>query len=213
MLLFWRTQKRRKDKRQEPQGQRDSRHPQGAERKRRADERRGGRERERGAGGKQPLRLCRATNKINRSPERSESGEAAWALERERARKKTRSKAHRERKRPRRLAERLEDEARTTDARVTRARASKPRRNGAGKEREEKAAHVTNYPRSLRCARGGASTGSAAKQAGSRRKHPEAQAVRKDSDESAANSAGAQGADGGAERSRPTTKRDRRCVN
>ena len=63
MLLFSRTEKRRKDKRQEPQGQRDSRHPQGAERKRRADERRGGRERERGAGGKQPLRLCRVTIK------------------------------------------------------------------------------------------------------------------------------------------------------
>lgn len=73
-------------------------------------------ERKRGAG-KQPQRLCRVTNKIYRSPERSESGEAAWALERERARKKTRSKAHRERQRPRRLAERLEDEARTTDAR------------------------------------------------------------------------------------------------
>ena len=146
--------KKEEPKRQEPQGQRDSRHPQGAERKRRADERRGGRERERGAGGKQPLRLCRVTNKNFRTPERSESGEAAWALERERARKKTRSKAQRERKRPRRLAERLEDEARTTDARRTRARASKPRRNGAGKEREEKAAHVTNYPRSLRYARG-----------------------------------------------------------
>lgn len=36
----------------------------------------------------------------------------------------------------------------------TRARASKPRRNGEGKGREEKAAHVTNYPRSLRYARG-----------------------------------------------------------
>lgn len=149
MLLFWRTQKRRKDKRQEPQGQRDSQQ---------AGERRKPRtcrpsERKRGAG-KQPLRLCRVTNKTYRSPERSESGAAAWALERERARKKKRSKAHRERKRPRRLAERLEDEARTTDARRTRARASKPRRNGAGKEREEKAAHVTNYPRSLRYARG-----------------------------------------------------------
>lgn len=94
------------------------------------------------------------TNKNFRSPERSESGVAAWALERERARKKTRSKAQRERQRPRRLAERLEDEARTTDARETRARASKPRRHGAGKEREEKAAHATNYHRSLRYARG-----------------------------------------------------------
>lgn len=67
-------------------------------------------------------------------------------------------------------------------------------------------------PSFLEIREGGASTGSAAQQAGSRRKHPEAQAVRKDSDESAANSAGAQGADGGAERSRPTTKRDRRSV-
>lgn len=43
-------------------------------------------ERKRGAG-KQPLRLCRVTNNFYPSPERSESGEAAWALERERARK------------------------------------------------------------------------------------------------------------------------------
>lgn len=67
-------------------------------------------------------------------------------------------------------------------------------------------------PSLLEMREGGASTGSAATQAGSRRKPPEAQAARKDSDESAANSAGAQGADGGAERSRPTTKRDRRSV-
>lgn len=68
-------------------------------------------------------------------------------------------------------------------------------------------------PSLLEIREGGASTGSAAPQAGSRRKHPEAQAARKDSDESAANSAGAQGADGEAERSRPTTKRDRRSVH
>ena len=83
-------------------------------------------------------------------------------------------------------------------------------RSGQGARGKSSARY--KLPSFLEKREGGASTGSAAQQAGSRRKHPEAQAVRKDSDESAANSAGAQGADGGAERSRPTTKRDRRRV-
>lgn len=68
-------------------------------------------------------------------------------------------------------------------------------------------------PSPLEMREGGALTGSAAEQAGSRQKPPEAQAARKDSDESAPNSGGAQGADGGAERSRPPTKRDPRSVH
>lgn len=83
-------------------------------------------------------------------------------------------------------------------------------RSGQGARGKSSARYKLPSPLEMR--EGGASTGSAAQQAGSRRKHPEAQAVRKESDESAANSAGAQGADGGAERSRPTTKRDRRSV-
>lgn len=83
-------------------------------------------------------------------------------------------------------------------------------RSGQGARGKNSARY--KLPSFLEIREGGASTGSAAQQAGSRRKHPEAQAARKDSDESAANSAGAQGADGGAERSRPTTKRDRRSV-
>ena len=212
MLLFWRTQKRRKDKRQEPQGQRDSRHPQGAERKRRADERRGGRERERGAGGKQPLRLCRVTNKNlphsrAKRERRSRVGFGAREGEEKDAEQGTQGAP---------ATAPISGAARRRSPNDRRAGNSRTRfqtpteRSGQGARGKSSARY--KLPSFLEIREGGASTGSAAQQAGSRRKHPEAQAVRKDSDESAANSAGAQGADGGAERSRPTTKRDRRRV-
>lgn len=212
MLLFSRTEKRRKDKRQEPQGQRDSRHPQGAERKRRADERRGGRERERGAGGKQPLRLCRVTNKnlpLSRAKRerRSRVGFGAREGEEKDAEQGTKGAQ---------ATAPISGAARRRSPNDRRAENSRTRfqtpteRSGQGARGKSSARY--KLPSFLEIREGGASTGSAAQQAGSRRKHPEAQAVRKDSDESAANSAGAQGADGGAERSRPTTKRDRRRV-
>lgn len=212
MLLFSRTEKRRKDKRQEPQGQRDTRHPQGAERKRRADERRGGRERERGAGGKQPLRLCRVTNKnlpLSRAKRerRSRVGFGASEGKEKDAEQGTKGAQ---------ATAPISGAARRRSPNDRRAENSRTRfqtpteRSGQGARGKSSARY--KLPSFLEIREGGASTGSAAQQAGSRRKHPEAQAVRKDSDESAANSAGAQGADGGAERSRPTTKRDRRSV-
>ena len=154
MLLFSRTEKRRKDKRQEPQGQRDSRHPQGAERKRRADERRGGRERERGAGGKQPLRLCRETNKnlpLSRAKRERRSRVGFGAREGEEKDAEQGTKGAQATAPISGAARRRSPNDRRAG---TRARAAKPRRNGEGKGREEKAAHVTNYPRSLRHARG-----------------------------------------------------------
>ena len=207
MLLFWRTQKRREDKRQEPQGQRDSQQ---------AGERRKPRtcrpsERKRGAG-KQPLRLCRVTNKnlpLSRAKRERRSRVGFGARE----------------------GEEIDAEQGTPGAPATapisgaaRRRSPNDRRAGNSRTRfQTPTARRGQGARGISSARyklrsflemreGGASTGSAAQQAGSRRKHPEAQSVRKDSDESAANSAGAQGADGGAERSRPTTKRDRRRV-
>lgn len=208
MLLFSRTEKRRKDKRQEQQGQRDSQQ---------AGERRQPRtcrpsERKRGAG-KQPQRLCRVTNKnlpLSRAQRerRSRVGFGASEGEEKDAEQGTQgapatapiSGAARRRC----PNDRLAGNSRTRFQTPT-------ERSGQGARGKSSARY--KLPSFLEIREGGASTGSAAQQAGSRRKHPEAQAVRKDSDESAANSAGAQGADGGAERSRPTTKRDRRCVH
>lgn len=83
-------------------------------------------------------------------------------------------------------------------------------RSGQGARGKSSARY--KLPSFLEMREGGALTGSAAQQAGSRQKPPEAPAARKDSDESAANSVGAQGKDCGAERSRPKTKRDHRCT-
>lgn len=154
MLLFWRTQKRRKDKRQEPQGQRDSRHPQGAERKRRADERRGGRERERGAGGKQPQRLCRVTNNnlpLSRAKRerRSRAGFGAREGKEKDAEQGTKGAQ---------ATAPISGAARRRSPNDRRAENSRTRfqtpteRSGQGAR--GKTAHVTNYPRSLRYARG-----------------------------------------------------------
>lgn len=203
MLLFWRTQKRRKDKRQEPQGQRDSQQ---------AGERRKPRtcrpsERKRGAG-KQPLRLCRVTNKnlpLSRAKRERRSRVGFGARE----------------------GEEIDAEQGTKGAQATapisgaaRRRSPNDRRAGNSRtrfqtptERRGQGARGKSSARYklaplLEMREGGALTGSAAKQAGSRQKPPEAQAARKDSDESAPNSGGAQGADGGVERSRPPTKRD-----
>lgn len=148
MLLFSRTEKRRTQ----------AAIAAGAEGSQQAGERRQPRtcrpsERKRGAG-KQPLRLCRVTNKnlpLSRAKRerRSRVGSGAREGEEKDAEQGTKgaqatapiSGA------PRRRS--------PNDRRAgTRARASKPRRNGEGKGREEKAAHVTNYHRTLRHARG-----------------------------------------------------------
>lgn len=207
MLLFSRTEKRRKDKRQEPQGQRDSQ--QAGEPLQRRTCRPS--ERKRGAG-KQPLRLCRVTNKnlpLSRAQRerRSRVGFGAREGEEKDAEQGTQGAP---------ATAPISGAARRRSPNDRRAGNSRTRtqtpteRSGQGARGKSSARY--KLPSFLEMREGGASTGSAAQQAGSRRKLPEAQAVRKDSDESVANSAGAQGADGGAERSRPTTKRDRRRV-
>ena len=168
-------------------------------------------ERKRGAG-KQPLRLCRVTNKnlpLSRAKRerRSRVGFGAREGEEKDAEQGTKGAQ---------ATAPISGAARRRSPNDRRAGNSRTRfqtpteRSGQGARGKSSARY--KLPSFLEKREGGASTGSAAQQAGSRRKHPEAQAVRKDSDESAANSAGAQGADGGAERSRPTTKRDRRRV-
>lgn len=206
MLLFSRVEKRRTQ----------AATAAGAEGSQQAGERRQPRtcrpsERKRGAG-KQPLRLCRVTNKI---------------LPLSRAKRERRSRVGF----GAREGEELDAEQGTQGAPATapisgaaRRRSPNDRRAGNSRTRFQtptersgqgargKSSARYKLPSFLEMREGGALTGSAAEQAGSRQKPPEAPAARKDSDESAANSGGAQGKDCGAERSRPKTKRDHRRV-
>ena len=169
-------------------------------------------ERKRGAG-KQPLRHCRVTNKnlpLSRAKRERRSRVGLGAsegkeIDAEQGIKGAQATAP------------ISGAARRRSPNDRRAGNSRARfqtpteRSGQGARGKSSARYKLPSPLEMR--EGGALTGSAAEQAGSRQKPPEAPAARKDSDESAANSGGAQGADGRAKRSRPPTKRDPRSVH